>query len=1309
MMMKKRLLPLLLALVLIVSNTPVVSHAAPEDDPPEQRNDSSDADSPVSDPQSDPGQESGLAALLQSEDFTIAFTAPEVNDDSFYWTGSAIRPDFTLTYNSEVWIPGIDYRITEYNNNTEVSTADSKARITIEGLGEYGGTAEISFTILPVPLTAEDADGNMGHTDSVELQVKNPVYTGADTVRPEIAIVYNAAGKDPLTLVPDKDYRIEYTDVSSTGGHYTITYLGHFKGSYENTYVTDPIILDDAADVTVSFNSLPYKADNYSPEDFHISVQADGMKLVEGTDYTIEPEDLEIKDAGKYILTITAVDSDTSNKFTGTYDIEVEVTAVDLSESSPDVSFHYTDPGTAVYNGTKIALPVTVDSEGLSNINLTYRAGEEEIAAVYDTDYTVLSSKSNINAGTATAIIGAANGNFYGQREVTFEIKPFTLTAANSEIEVYGDLEYSGIPIEPYVTVKADLDSNDATPKTALRPGDYVIEYENNTAVGTGTVTVKGAGSSGKGNYTGTLTKNFLITKNITAFEEAEVTVEPLTYTGAALTPVIHASVTMGSQNLELVQGADFDVTSIKKNNSILLAQIIDAGSYTLELTGKGNYSGTVLTSVTVAKSDLAQCLQSGNLTITFDDYDSANEGISYYTYRNGTAIEPEITVSIGEIDVADDEYKVTYKNNRNLGTATATIIGLGKNVVGQASATFQIGKDIRSAIVTMVDDDPSYVFTGGEITPPVQVTAGATALTEGKDYLVSYAGNVQVGTDTATVIITGIGEYAGVNLNAAYFSITSLETVTEAEVTIFIDGESIMDGNYIAHYTGSEIKVESVQLNGHVLDPNDYIISYSNAKDIGGATIELTWAEKDIVAPGTITRSFLIRKRLSNAVIKENVDPATLAPVVPDTSTSEISEDGSRPDSAESDSEPATAESDNRPEIAAKLYAAAPIEPKFDIAFAGEPLLTEDEDYMITYRDNTDAGEATVIISAKNTDIYGGSVELNFEIVPRSLVNVRIDPIPDQTYVDDETEITPDVTVSYSGQVLIRDVDYEVDYEDNDEAGTATVIISPASDNYEDEAEGTFTILPRSIKDATVYVPNAYYTGEELEPEATVLLDGVDITDELEYEYTNNIKPGIATVTAISEEESNYTGSVSGDFAIRPQDVKNLEIEKIDDQIYTGKAISPKVRIYNEDTKLKLGTDYTVTYKGNIRPGTASVTIKGEGKYYTGTKKVKFKIVVTKVKTAKATVKANRTLKITARKNTSSGKISGYQIAYRVKGKAIWSKKTVTGEKALSYSLTKLKAGKTYEVKVRAFVKIKGIKKYGAYSKVITTAKIKK
>ena len=49
-----------------------------------------------------------------------------------------------------------------------------------------------------------------------------------------------------------------------------------------------------------------------------------------------------------------------------------------------------------------------------------------------------------------------------------------------------------------------------------------------------------------------------------------------------------------------------------------------------------------------------------------------------------------------------------------------------------------------------------------------------------------------------------------------------------------------------------------------------------------------------------------------------------------------------------------------------------------------------------------------------------------------------------------------------------------------------------------------------------------------------------------------------------------------------------------VTDRVYTGKAVTPIPRVSVDGKMLVPNTDYTVSYKNNVNPGTASVTAVG-------------------------------------------------------------------------------------------------------------------
>ena len=110
---------------------------------------------------------------------------------------------------------------------------------------------------------------------------------------------------------------------------------------------------------------------------------------------------------------------------------------------------------------------------------------------------------------------------------------------------------------------------------------------------------------------------------------------------------------------------------------------------------------------------------------------------------------------------------------------------------------------------------------------------------------------------------------------------------------------------------------------------------------------------------------------------------------------------------------------------------------------------------------------------------------------------------------------------------------------------------------------------------------------------------------------YANNVNAGTAKVTV--KGKGNYSGTLTATFTINPLKMKTAVLTLSDTTMtYTGKALKPKVtvtmKVDGKTVTLKKGTDYTVKYTGNKKPGTAAVTVTGKGNY-TGTLTMSFTI----------------------------------------------------------------------------------------------------
>ena len=126
---------------------------------------------------------------------------------------------------------------------------------------------------------------------------------------------------------------------------------------------------------------------------------------------------------------------------------------------------------------------------------------------------------------------------------------------------------YDGKAKKPGVTVKLNG-------KTLKNGTDYTVSYSNNTKVGTAKVTI-----TGKGNYTGSVSKTYSIKNN---FKKATISgISNKSYTGKNITQ----SITVKCNGKTLKKGTDYTV-SYSSNKNI--------GTATVKIAGKGSYTGTI-------------------------------------------------------------------------------------------------------------------------------------------------------------------------------------------------------------------------------------------------------------------------------------------------------------------------------------------------------------------------------------------------------------------------------------------------------------------------------------------------------------------------------------------------------------------------------------------------------------------------------------------------------------------------------------------------------------------------------------------
>lgn len=230
----------------------------------------------------------------------------------------------------------------------------------------------------------------------------------------------------------------------------------------------------------------------------------------------------------------------------------------------------------------------------------------------------------------------------------------------------------------------------------------------------------------------------------------------------------------------------------------------------------------------------------------------------------------------------------------------------------------------------------------------------------------------------------------------------------------------------------------------------------------------------------------------------------------------------------------------------------------------------------------------------------YQGYVTKSFTINRADISSCTV-TLSDESLTYTGSSLRPTVTVKNGDKELTLNQDYYVSYRNNWNAGTASVIVN-GSGNYTGSVTKDFQIIPADISnyEVTLYNDSFDYDGTAKEQRYVRLYSGTRwLSEDTDFTvtYANNVNAG--TASAILTGTGNYTGSVTKDFTIKPLDISRYSAS-LSQYSYTsdGTEKCPDVTVTYGDKTLAAGTDFTVSYKDNVKEGTATVTITGAGNY---------------------------------------------------------------------------------------------------------------
>ena len=621
------------------------------------------------------------------------------------------------------------------------------------------------------------------------------------------------------------------------------------------------------------------------------------------------------------------------------------------------------------------------------------------------------------------------------------------------------------------------------------------------------------------------------------------------------------------------------------KDYEVIVSDYKKTGKVDVTIKGIGAFEGmTAKTSVNVEYHKHGE-----------EGYDIRN---LYSGYNwTGKEVKPDVLIRCADCNKELKEgtdYKLEYKNNVNVGTATVKVVGMGAYKGVDQTANFEIEEDCGWNGIKYYNDTYQNGDHIGSLewsewrynkkTPYISIACNhcGKELENGKDYTITFSNTDHLGEGTAKVV--GLNEYAGHELSFTY-------TLKPKD----LKAESYYNGDDLGTYkwTGKEVKpdigkIYVQDIYGSVVDTEavegkDYQLEYSNNIEEGTATVKVVGIGD---AKGTVlTYTYHIEKQhgwngFSVTGHKDGDD------------------------------------------LGAYEWTGNDVEPELNLTcnHCGNELY-QGSDYELEYTgDRTEPGKVTVKVIGTR-DYEGWTQSFTYTIKNKTFSfedHKDGEDLGAVEYTGSEVRYPISNVTDKTGKVLSEGTDYKLVYSDNTKPGVANAQIIGLNDYDGCTLSFTYTIVDHDGESGfhnNLYTDGAdmgsyAYTGEEVKPSIglmysnysqTFLIEGVDY----KVEYSNNINPGTATAKVIgigryTGHEMSFTYTIKNkSFAAKDhKDGENLGTLK-----WTGKAQTIKLGDMIDPIDghvLKEETDYKIVYSDNVDAGTAKAEVIGLG-YYEG------------------------------------------------------------------------------------------------------------
>ena len=1147
-----------------------------------------------------PNYEGTVSKTFTIKHQSIAGYTIAIDPDHYVYNGKEIEPAVKLM-DGTTEIPVKDsfgnvlYTV-KYKDNLNVAydaagNVIDGANILVQGLFGYNEETHRTFTIDRRDIAAAYEAGEVKIAD-----IANQVYTSRQ-ITPAITVTDDATPAK-TDLVEGTDYTVNYdvnVDVAA-GGKVTINGIGNYIGTTTTakTFVIEP------KEITLDMMSIdPYyyvydgvdhkngpvvtvqDDENTNLDGHDATVAYAEHKLVEGRDFSVV-RPAEAKVVGVYEISLATVDG--ANYVVPAAGVKTNFAIIQKSISLATITLQNEDQ--YIYTGSPVEAQFTVkDDKGNDLVK------DQDFTVAYENNVNVSYDEAGNRKAGAVLILRGYGQNYSDSTfvRINFTILPKDIAAA--AVADLGQHIYTSRQITPSTEAKV-TDAAAAPSRTTLVEGsDYTVAYGTNVDVAAGgTVTLTGIG-----NYTGTKTgTTFTILPKAITVDMMSINPDEFVYDGKDHkdNPVVTVQddentnldghdATVAYAEHKLVEGRDFTVTrpAVAKdvNDYTISLATVAGANYYVPAEGVSRQFSIIQKSVSLA-------------TITLKNQDQ-------YIYT-GSPVEAQFDVKDekGNDLVAGTDYTVEYEDNVNVSydaagnrTAGAVLIVRGHGQNYSDSTTVRIlyeilPRDINTDEI-VVDPIASIEFIGS----PIDLTASqlivhdtknanVDPLERDRDYTVTYGDNENVGT--CPVTLTGKGNYTGTKTGAS-FEITARPLIADNVTINAIDDQT---------YTRDAIEPEVVitdKLSGKTLvRGTDFTVAYAenvNAYDVPVVTITGIGNYKAGDAPTTTT--FDILPKNIGEMVYTIEDPEYI--------------------------------------FNGRVHT-----PKVTLTWPDLTPRTDTEvprdQYIVDGDHQRAVGNHELNISARVFDKanYTGEFRQSFTIKPHDIadetdITFELQYTSTEYDGNDKTPTVKLVNKNYDGQEDYElnsnpnaDLDYAVNYTDNNHAGTATVVIS-GKGGYTGVRTATFVINKRDINKVTVdAIADVEFNGQAQEPVIAVtdLGNAKSVTFGYDYSvvYTNNVNKGVANVQLVALDEGNYTGQTAANFAtfnILPRTLTAAMVNVVPENLtYTGENQKPEVVVEDmmNGQNIIAATDYTVENAEQFATGnyTVKVTPTATGNY---------------------------------------------------------------------------------------------------------------